>query len=122
MQVSVILAHPRTGSFNHAIADEAAAMLRKSGYTVVVNDLYQEEFDPLLPYDEIPRDTQLPPVIALHCREIAEADGIIFVYPDWGVCRLRSSKAGSTGSSARESLTGLLKQIPVKEFRSVSLW
>ena len=83
MKISVILAHPRPGSFNHAIADEAAALLRKSGHTVTIHDLYQEQFDPLLPYSEISRDAPLPPAIALHCREIAEADGIIFVHPDW---------------------------------------
>jgi len=83
MKISVILAHPHPGSFNHAIADEAVAMLRKSGHTVTVHDLYQEKFDPLLPYDEIPRDAPLPPAIALHCAEIAAADGIVFVHPDW---------------------------------------
>jgi NAD(P)H dehydrogenase (quinone) len=83
VKISIILAHPRPGSFNHAIAEEAAAMIRKSGHTVTVHDLYQEQFDPLLPYDEIPRDAPLPSEIALHCREIAEADGIVFVHPDW---------------------------------------
>ena len=83
MKISVILAHPHPGSFNHAIADEAAAMLRKSGHAVTVHDLYREQFDPLLPYDEISRDAPLDPVIALHCREIATADGIVFVHPDW---------------------------------------
>jgi len=83
MKISVILAHPRPGSFNHAIADEVTTTLRKSGHAVTVHDLYREQFDPLLPYSEISRDVPLPPVIALHCREIAEADGIIFVHPDW---------------------------------------
>ena len=83
MKISVILAHPRPGSFNHAIADEAAAMLRKSGHAVTVHDLYREQFDPVLPHDEIPRDAPPDPVIALHCREIATADGIVFVHPDW---------------------------------------
>ena len=83
MKISVILAHPRPGSFNHAIADEAAAVLRKSGHAVTVHDLYRQQFDPVLPYDEIPRDAPPDPVIALHCREIATADGIIFVHPDW---------------------------------------
>jgi putative NADPH-quinone reductase len=83
MKISIILAHPRPGSFNHAIAGEVAAMLRKSGYAVIVHDLYQEHFDPLLPGDEIPRDAPLPLEIALHCREIAAADGIVFVHPDW---------------------------------------
>jgi putative NADPH-quinone reductase len=83
MNISVILAHPHPGSFNHAIADEAAVILQKSGHTVTVHDLYREQFDPLLLYDEIPRDAPLDPVIAMHCREIAAADGIIFVHPDW---------------------------------------
>jgi putative NADPH-quinone reductase len=83
MKISVILAHPRPGSFNHAIADEAASMLRKSGHAVTVHDLYQEQFDPVLPHDEIPRDALPDPVIARHCREIATADGIVFVHPDW---------------------------------------
>jgi len=83
MNISVILAHPHPGSFNHAIADEAAAILQKSGHTVTVHDLYREQFDPLLLYDEISRDAPLDQVIARHCREIATADGIVFVHPNW---------------------------------------
>ena len=49
MKISVILAHPHPGSFNHAIADEAAAVLRKYGHAITVHDLYREKFDPLLP-------------------------------------------------------------------------
>jgi NAD(P)H dehydrogenase (quinone) len=83
MKISVILAHPHPGSFNHAIADTAAATLRDAGHTVTVHDLYCEQFDPLLPSDEIYRDAPLPPAIALHCSEIAAADGIVVVHPDW---------------------------------------
>jgi NAD(P)H dehydrogenase (quinone) len=83
MNVSIILAHPRPGSFNHAIADEAAAAAREAGHTVTVHDLYREQFDPLLPHGEIPRDAQLPLDIAGHCEEIAAADGILFVHPNW---------------------------------------
>lgn len=83
MKISVILAHPGPGSFNHAIADVVAATLRASGHSVIVHDLYAEQFDPVLPYDEIPRDAALPPAIALHCRETAAADGIVVVHPDW---------------------------------------
>lgn len=83
MQISVILAHPRPGSFNHAIADEVVAVLRDSGHTITLHDLYQEWFDPVLPSGEIPRDSVLPVEITCHCREIAAADGIVFVHPDW---------------------------------------
>jgi len=48
MKISVIPAHLHQGSFNHAIADEAAAVFRNSGHTVTLHDLYREGFDPLL--------------------------------------------------------------------------
>ena len=83
MKVSVILAHPRRGSFNHAIAETAVAALRGAGHDVSFHDLYAERFDPLLPYGEIARDAVLPPAVAEHCREIASANGIIVVHPDW---------------------------------------
>jgi putative NADPH-quinone reductase len=83
MNITVILAHPNPGSFNHAIADEVAAALREIGHTVTVHDLYAERFDPLLPADEIPRVATLPCAIAGHCKEIAGADGIVIVHPDW---------------------------------------
>lgn len=83
MKISVIVAHPGEGSFNHAIADTAADTLRIAGHEVIFHDLYAERFDPLLPYAEIARNAPLPPMIAEHCREIREADGIIIIHPNW---------------------------------------
>jgi putative NADPH-quinone reductase len=83
MIVSVILAHPRKGSFNHAIAEAAVGQLEANGHRILFHDLYAEEFDPVLPHDEIPRDAPLPPTIAQHCSEIASADGIVIVHPNW---------------------------------------
>ncbi|MEI8332071.1 MAG: NAD(P)H-dependent oxidoreductase [Methanomicrobiales archaeon] len=48
MKITHILAHPRTGSFNHAIADAAAVTLQRAGHVVTVHDLYVEKFDLLL--------------------------------------------------------------------------
>lgn len=83
MKISLILAHPRPGSFNHAIASTAARALLDAGHTVSVHDLYAEAFDPLLHAEEIPRDILLPDNIAQHCAEIVAADGIVIVHPDW---------------------------------------
>jgi NAD(P)H dehydrogenase (quinone) len=83
MKVSVILAHPHPGSFNHAIADTVIRALEEDKHTVIFHDLYQERFDPVLPYAEISRDAPLPLVIAQHCTEVAAADGIVFVHPNW---------------------------------------
>ena len=83
MNVSVILAHPNDQSFNHAVAETAAARLKSNGHGVVFHDLYAEAFDPLLTSGEIPTDADLPTEIERHCREIGSADGIIIVHPNW---------------------------------------
>lgn len=66
MKVSVIIAHPHPGSFNHAIAETVIRALEENWHTVCFHDLYQERFDPVLPYDEIFRNALLSPVIAQH--------------------------------------------------------
>ncbi len=83
MNLSVILAHPNKRSFNHAIAEATIAALERNGHDVSFHDLYEERFDPILPYQEIPEEAPLPPAVADHCREIASADGIIIVHPNW---------------------------------------
>ena len=83
MKVSVILAHPNIGSFNHAIATIAVATLKQKGHTVNFHDLYAEEFDPILPGSEIPKDADVTPEIGKHCQEIEEAEGIIIIHPNW---------------------------------------
>jgi NAD(P)H dehydrogenase (quinone) len=83
MKLSLILAHPSPGSFNHAIAETARQTLLRSGHTVFFHDLYAEGFDPILPVHEIPKGAALPPEIARHCAEITAADGIIVVHPNW---------------------------------------
>jgi putative NADPH-quinone reductase len=83
MNISIVLAHPNPGSFNHAIASAAADTLRQHGHQVILHDLCQEEFSPLLPAVELKREAKLDPVIARHCDEIVAADGIIIVHPNW---------------------------------------
>ncbi len=83
MSISVILAHPDAHSFNHAIARAAAARIEANGHRVCFHDLYQEQFDPLLFGPEIPKVASLPTAIAHHCEEIATAQGIVIVHPNW---------------------------------------
>jgi putative NADPH-quinone reductase len=83
MKISVILGHPDINSFNYAIADQVVNILRDSDHEVIFHDLYREEFPPVIPAEEIPKDVPLPDIIAEHCREIAAADGIIIVHPNW---------------------------------------
>jgi len=83
MKISVILAHPDKNSFNHAIAAKCVKTLEQNGHEVYFHDLYDEKFDPILSAEEIPKDVALSSVIANHCYEISESDGIIIVHPNW---------------------------------------
>ncbi len=58
-------------------------MLGELGHLVRFHDLHAERFDPILPPEELPSDAPLPDVVETHCREIAEADGIVVVRPNW---------------------------------------
>jgi len=83
MNISVILAHPDSSSFNHAIADTVLETLKANRHNIIFHDLYKEKFDPLLYHHEFPKDAQLPEEIQLHCNEISRAEGIIIVHPNW---------------------------------------
>ena len=83
MKISLILAHPNPGSFNHAIAAQAVRALRELGHDVMLHDLHAEGFDPIMTKEETARDASLPPLVERHCREIARADGIVIVHPNW---------------------------------------
>jgi NAD(P)H dehydrogenase (quinone) len=83
MQISLILAHPDPGSFNHAIAEMVMKTTKTNGHTIFFHDLYEEKFDSILPAEEIVADATLPDVIKQHCREIVAAEGIIIVHPNW---------------------------------------
>ncbi|MBN1857352.1 MAG: NAD(P)H-dependent oxidoreductase [Dehalococcoidia bacterium] len=83
MNILVLLAHPDTASFNHAIAVTCVDTLRLLGHSVSFHDLCEEEFPPLLPSSEILRDAMLSDTVEAHCAELAAADGIVVVHPNW---------------------------------------
>lgn len=82
MNLLVILAHPRPGSFNHTIAQSIVNTLRSREQNVIFHDLYREKFEPILRSGEIDGHG-VDPIIDRHCRELAAADGIIIVHPVW---------------------------------------
>ena len=83
MRISVILGHPDPNSFNHALAKAAVDALLAKGIEVCFHDLQAEGFDPVLPAAELARDAVLPPLVARHCQEIRQADGLVIVHPNW---------------------------------------
>jgi len=83
LQALVILGHPRPGSLNHAIADAVREELASIGCVVSYHDLYAERFDPILPAKEIPKGAEVPADIRTHCEQLADAELIVVVHPNW---------------------------------------
>lgn len=83
MKISLILGHPEKTSFNHAIAQTAKETLKVAGHQVFFHDLTEEQFNPVLPGIEIPREGIVDPAIQTYCDELADSDGIIIVHPNW---------------------------------------
>jgi putative NADPH-quinone reductase len=82
MHILLIVAHPKQGSFNHALCERAQAALRASKHSVSLRDLYLEGFDPVMPAEELtgtPKDPKLSPYLA----EVQSADGFVIVHPNW---------------------------------------
>ncbi|WP_380279059.1 NAD(P)H-dependent oxidoreductase [Kitasatospora purpeofusca] len=86
-RVGVYLAHPKPGSFNHALFEAVVDELHGQGVEVVAHDLYAEGFSPLLTAGETETvaasgaatDGQL----ALHRAEVATLDALVLVHPNW---------------------------------------
>lgn len=83
MKILVIVGHPDSNSFNHAIARTVCEVLRENGHHVVFHDLSAEGFDPVLLPEEIPEHGAVPPLIQEHCEDLRFADGIVIVHPNW---------------------------------------
>ncbi|MDR0704370.1 MAG: NAD(P)H-dependent oxidoreductase [Planctomycetaceae bacterium] len=84
MKILVILGHPKTGSFNHVLAETAVQTLRELGHEVLFHDLYKEQFDPVLPTDEEKLDeSELPEFLRQYLAELRASQGLIFIHPNW---------------------------------------
>lgn len=73
MKVSVILGHPYEGSFNSAIAEKVVEALRENGHVVMFHDLYRENFNPVIPKEELVSNQTKDSLVELHQQEIREA-------------------------------------------------
>ncbi|MBV7698886.1 NAD(P)H-dependent oxidoreductase [Streptomyces sp. TRM70350] len=87
MRVGVYLAHPRAGSFNHALFEAVVDELRGRGCEVLAHDLCAEGFPPVLRADETGTVQAAPGAqdsqVALHRSEVAMLDAMVFVHPNW---------------------------------------
>ncbi|KGQ45139.1 NAD(P)H oxidoreductase [Gallibacterium anatis] len=85
MKHLIIYTHPNENSFNHAILEEVIQTSKEMGMDVVVRDLYQLKFNPILTWNEFEQINKgnIPVDIKLEQQFIDEADLIILIYPLW---------------------------------------
>lgn len=82
MKGLVVLAHPGSESFNHALANRIVDRLTADGHQIVYHDLYAEGFEPRLGPEDMQRDSA-PEAIAGHCNELSLAEALVIVHPNW---------------------------------------
>ncbi|MEC3605656.1 NAD(P)H-dependent oxidoreductase [Bacillus glycinifermentans] len=85
MKHLIVYAHPYNKSFNHAIKETAANTLRAAGEEVVIRDLYELKFDPVLSGEDIAgfKNGKTASDILTEQQYISWADVITFIYPIW---------------------------------------
>lgn len=85
MKHLILYAHPNPRSFNAAILDKTVRSLESKGHQVIVRDLYQINFDPVLKGSDFEafQSGKNPADIDKEHRYIAEADVIMLIYPIW---------------------------------------
>jgi putative NADPH-quinone reductase len=88
----VVVAHPRPGSFVHALAETAATALSETGHDVTLHDLYAERFNPVLDpaealttraADESAFTVGADPLTTQYRHELATADTLVVAHPNW---------------------------------------
>ncbi len=83
MSILIVLAHPKPGSFNHAIADAVRDALQATGKTVILRDLYADGFDPVYAAAEMARDALPPLQVQAYINEVMAAEGLVVVHPNY---------------------------------------
>jgi NAD(P)H dehydrogenase (quinone) len=85
MKNLIIYAHPNSGSLNHFFKQTIVESLEESGQEVVVRDLYQINFNPVLSLEDMngQRTGKVADEVKTEQDFITWADRIVFVYPIW---------------------------------------
>jgi len=84
-KVYLIVAHPNKNSLSHASFENIKKGLETAGHEVKTLDLYEENFNPVLVFNEKKRrrDLQRDPETQIYRETVSWADHLIFVFPIW---------------------------------------
>lgn len=87
--VFVVYCHPSSDSFTYLVKEAVLKGLERSGKNVVVSDLYEMKFDPVISEAEYLREAYydfskpVPEDVIAEQKKINNADAVIFIYPDF---------------------------------------
>ncbi len=82
MNVLIVFAHPRPHSLNGELARCLKEQLGKN-HQVTINDLYAENFDPVLKENELLDVNSFNDNIRSYCDALVAADCLIVIHPNW---------------------------------------
>lgn len=92
MQALIAFAHSRKESFTHALVAEIDHALQQKGYKVVIGDLYQLNFDPILKAEDtihiengefVRSADSFPADVQVEMDYITASDLLVYVFPSW---------------------------------------
>ena len=86
VNILLVYGHPKTPtSFNFSLKEKLVSLLKSKGYNVLVRDLYEVSFNPLLSSEDLAKlhNNEIPDDIKQEQEFIKNADVIIFIYPIW---------------------------------------
>ncbi len=87
MNTLIVYTHPNHNSLNAAFLEAVRTGLKKNGNSkdVKILDLYKDEFDPRLIFNEEKkrRDMHVDPAMAEYREQLLWADNLVYIYPIW---------------------------------------
>jgi len=85
--ITIIYAHPRKESFNHAILERVIDTCKKTNQEYQVIDLYKEKFDPVMHENELYTAGKEYRNISKQTKKyqdmVSKSKKLIFIYPTW---------------------------------------
>lgn len=79
----VVLANPGKRSLCSFWANELQSKIKAQNEEIIFHDLYKENFDPVLPPEEMDRGFSFDQLVLEHQKDLKFTDHIVIVHPDW---------------------------------------
>lgn len=85
MNTLIVYTHPNHNSLNYSFLDAVKKGLNNNNNEIKVLDLYKEDFDPRLQFNETQkrRDMHIQPSMQKYRNQVIWAEQIIYIYPIW---------------------------------------